>query len=441
MKTVSILVLFAILVPVQVLAADLYVSKSRGDNGNPGTIQQPYKNIDAALSKAAAGDVIHVAAGVYFGLRDRGYIEAPVPVTLLGGYADDFSVRDPIANPTLIQPSQESAAKSGNALLTLKKSQPGQLFRVDGFVFDAGMRNAYSRKEGQPAGVETGMLLLPPNSEDNPSPTIVKQCLFIENQASAGDVEIRNCAFVNCTLFAIQGGHKQGTFKIVNNVFVANRMAAIEIFGTGGKKGPKGPIEKDGSVEIANNTILFSWSRTKELQDMGFGVRVMTMLDYNIHHNIIGGSVLAGVDHTRMNLNEWVSVTDNVFFVNKQAPLIFAEPGNVQLERVSIGDFGDLGLAAARGNTEKALRLPVDEAYLQGFLGASYSEQTDYDPDSTANQWREAMGLNKQGTMTSQVSMFANRYPWKKALDLFGAQPGVGAQSPGSQPGPAGASK
>jgi hypothetical protein len=421
----------ALLMSGPALSADLYVSKAKGDNGNPGSLEKPLKNIDAALAKAKAGDTLHVAEGVYFGLRDRGYIEVPVPVTLLGGYAEGFGSRDPVAHPSLIQPSTESAAKSRNAMLTLKKSQKGQLFKLDGFVFDGGLRNAYSKKDGQPAGVETGLLLLPPEKESNPSPTVDKQCLFIENPASAGDVLIQNCAFVNCALFAIQGGHKQGSFKITNNVFLANRMAAIEVFGTGGKKGPKGPTEKDGEVEVSHNTILFSWSRTKDLKDMGFGVRVMTQLGYHIHHNIIGASVFAGVDHTRFNKNEWVKLEDNVFFVNKQAPLVFSQSGNVALERVKLGDLGDLGLASASGNREEALKLPLDQAYLEGFLSASYSEQADFDPNSPANQWREAMGLNKQGKLTTQVSMFGNRYPWKKALELFGAHAAAGAQKPG----------
>jgi hypothetical protein len=38
------------------------------------------------------------------------------------------------------------------------------------------------------------------------------------------------------------------------------------------------------------------------------------------------------------------------------------------------------------------------------------------------------MGLNKQGKLTSQVTMYANRYPLKKALELFGSVNGCGAQ-------------
>ena len=65
-----------------------------------------------------------------------------------------------------------------------------------------------------------------------------------------------------------------------------------------------------------------------------------------------------------------------------------------------------------------------------GSLTTSYSEKADFDPNSPANQFREAMGLNKQGKLTTKVSMFANRYPWKEALKLFGAHAEAGAQLP-----------
>jgi hypothetical protein len=71
----------------------------------------------------------------------------------------------------------------------------------------------------------------------------------------------------------------------------------------------------------------------------------------------------------------------------------------------------------------------INEAYLNGFLAASYKETTDYDPNSPANQFREAMGLNKQGTMQSSATMYANRYPWQEALKFFGAMQGYGAQT------------
>jgi len=40
------------------------------------------------------------------------------------------------------------------------------------------------------------------------------------------------------------------------------------------------------------------------------------------------------------------------------------------------------------------------------------------------------MGMNMTGTMTSEGSIFANRYPLQEALKLFGVMQGYGAQMP-----------
>ncbi len=411
-------------------AKDFYVSASTGSNGNDATKESPMKNIEKALKKAKAGDTIHVAEGNYFGLRGKGYLEIKEPVSLIGGYSADFSKRDMVAHPTLIQPTNKSSKKSRKALVTLKKSKKGQHFKVDGFIFDMGMRNSYDAKKGKPEGVETGMLLLPPQKSGSENPTVTEQCIYIGAAASAGDVTIENNVFANCAKFGIQAGHKQGTFKVRNNVFVSNRMAAIEIYGTGGKKGPKGPTHKDGHVEISNNAILFSWSRIKDFQDMGYGARVMTKLSYDIHHNIFGANIITGVDHTRFNKDEWLKLDHNIFFVNKQGDLLYSEAGNNSMERIWANEFEDLDFASVSGNKKATPKLPIDKAYLGGFLSARYSEKADYDENSPANQFRAAFGMNKQGKLKTKVSMFGNRYPWKVALKLFGALAEAGPKKP-----------
>lgn len=70
--------------------AEFFVARERGDNQNPGTKVAPFKNIEAALKIAKAGDRICVAQGNYFGLRDKGYLEVAEPIELVGGYAADF---------------------------------------------------------------------------------------------------------------------------------------------------------------------------------------------------------------------------------------------------------------------------------------------------------------------------------------------------------------
>jgi hypothetical protein len=430
------LIMIAIGMGITIQGAELFVSRDRGDNQNPGTREAPFKNIEAALKAAQAGDRIRVAQGNYFGLRDKGYIEVPQAVELLGGYASDFSIRDLQKFPTTIIPDRASGASGRKPLLSLLNVPAGAVFVLDGFILDRGAQNAYSAKEGVIEGLGGRLLKSTEKPADGPS-TVEEPLLCFTNKVNAvieGDVVIRNCVFLNGH-FAIQGGFKKGRVSIVNNVFAANTMAAIEVFGTGGKKGPKGPVEKSGSVEIAHNTILFTWSRLKDFADMGYGIRVMTMVDYDIHDNLTGCNVLTGIDHSRGNPNAWVKIDDNVLFLNKQAPLLYVEPGTSaagMMERVKIGDMNaDLGLASCRGNSEKLnSRLPLHKVYLENFLNARYSETADFNPDSPANVLREVMGLPKQGKLITRVTMFANRYPLKDALSLFGAAAGVGAQKP-----------
>lgn len=75
----------------------------------------------------------------------------------------------------------------------------------------------------------------------------------------------------------------------------------------------------------------------------------------------------------------------------------------------------------------------IDMKYLEAFLNATYSERVDYDENSPINQFRAALGLNKQGKITSKVSMFANPYPFDSAIKFFGAIRDVGAQPLGEK--------
>lgn len=404
----------------------IYVSIKSGNNKNPGSIDKPMKNIDKAIKKAKDGDTIAVAEGVYMGTFNIGYFECDKAIKFYGGFSSDFKKRDFIKYPTLLQPDNASSKKANKPLLKFTKKIDGTV--IDGFVFDMGMRNSYSPNEGKPEGVETGMLLLPPKKAPGQNATAVESCISIPSAAPAGDVMITNNTFTNCTNFAIQGGIRAGQYKINNNVFVANRMGAVEIYGTCAAKGGPKAQTKCGEVEIANNTILFSWSRTKDFQDMGYGVRIMTRAGYDIHDNIIGANIMSGASHVRFNKDEWIKMDRNIFFVNKQADLEYSPESNTHLN-LSSNEFDDLEFASVTENKNFIPKtLPIDKAYLQGFLSARYTETTDYNPDSEINQVREIFGLNKQGKMSSKATMYANRYNWQNAVKLFGAVANTGAQ-------------
>lgn len=405
-----------------------YVSINNGNNRNDGSKETPFKNIDKAINVAQAGAEIRIAGGVYFGTMNVGYIESNKPVKLFGSFDENFSKQNIVEHPTLIQPDNPSAKTSRKALLKFTKDVAGTI--IDHIVFDSGERNAYSSNDGVVDGVDGGRLMLPTEKPANMNSTVGEPLVQFVSATTGGDVTVQNCVFLNGASFALQAGHRSGKFTVKNNVFVANKMAAIEIYGTCASTGGPNTMANCGEVEIANNTILFSWSRLKDFLDMGYGIRIMTKCSYNIHNNIVGASILAAIDHTRFNTNDWIKIDNNIFFVNKDKDLHYSPASNTRL-RLNAEELDDLEIASVNGNKNEIPKgLKVNTAYLEGYLNARYSEQVDYDPNSPANQWREAMGLNKQGKISSSATMFANKYPWKDALELFGNVQGAGAQKP-----------
>ena len=404
----------------------LYVSKQKGNNKNDGSKAAPLKNLDKAIEISAPGGTIYIAGGNETGTLNVGFIESDKPVQIFGSWDESFEKQDIVAHPTVIQPDNESARSTRKALMKFTRDVKGTI--IDHLVFDGGQRNAYHEKEGITKGIERGRLMSDTEKPSVGYATVYEPLLQFVSATTGGDVTIQNCVFVNGASFALQAGHRSGKFTVKNNVFVGNRMAAIEIYGTCASTGGPNTLSLCGEVEIAYNTILFTWSRTKDFQDMGYGVRVMTKCDYNIHNNILGASILSGVDHTRFNKNEWVKIDNNIFFVNKDKDLHYSPASNTRL-RIDAADFGDLEVASATGNkNEIPKELKINKDYLEGYLNARYSEQTDLDRNSPANMWRSMLGMNLQGTMTSSVTMFCNKYPWKEALNLFGNVNGYGAQ-------------
>ena len=389
-----------------------YVSQSTGSNRNAGTRENPFKNIQTAVNTAASGDVIYVAEGNYYGLLDSGNIKIDKGLSIIGGWASDFSERSVLAHRTFIQPtatSNESA--SGQGTIQIDVMQAGTLVELDGLIMDRGNSVAYSpRGEGKPAGVETGMMQ-PIGTAGIGAPGVPEGKVYTTETAivyirtgSKCDVTIRNCAFLNGPNFGLVGTLSQATVTVDNCIFVNIRMAAVDLAG--------GSPAVNSVTHFTNNTILFTWSRLKDFSDMGYGFRYRPRMDSYLDHNVIGCSVFSGLDRGHVDSPaskeaERVTTCENtLFFRNRQADLTL--PGGGMFLRVNVKDFDDVAqLAKVSGNQEATdpavFGGAVNAAYLKGFEGAVY-----------------------QGT----TKMFANHYPVEDALKLFGAVEGYGAQLP-----------
>ena len=429
-------------------AADLYVSLNTGANGNDGSKAAPYKNLWKALKQAQAGDVIHVAQGIYPGQTKRGWFDVTEPVSIIGGYSDDFSQRDPIKFVTKLQPMNENNTDqgSGKGILNLGfENKKNVDMVIDGLTIDEAHSNTYHKAKGKPEGFELGMLVPQGPAKgatiDDPSkeasrPSREVALIYIRGVYNTGSLTIQNCTFANGDNYGILGGWPEGSVHVLNNVFVNNRMIAVEIAGAKVDQFSKSK-ENLANLEFANNTVLFTWTRTNEMSDMGYGVRCNANFNCDFHNNIIGLSVFSGVDMSKGDdKTKKAKIDNNVFFLNKRGDLSFTISPSVKF--IGVDEFEDMEGESAyksmQGNISlkdvKAFGSKINKNYLENFLIASYKEKTDYDPNSAANQFRSAMGMNQVGTIQSSVSMYANHYPVEEMYQLFGAMPKYGAQLP-----------
>lgn len=415
-----------------------YVSRQTGSNQNDGSRTRPLKNIQKAIDLASPGDAIYVAEGNYYGLLNSGNIKINKGVSIFGGYSTDFSERDILAHRTYVQPSATSNDSSqGQGTIQINVMQEESLVELDGLILDRGNSIAYStRGEGWPEGVNTPMMqpigMEGIGAPGVPEPRIhtTETALVYISTGSKCDLIVRNCAFLNGPNYGILGATSKSKIVIDNCIFVNIRMAAVEL------RGSNGAINSE--TWFTNNTVLFIWSRLKDLSDMGYGYRYLPKMDSYLDRNIIGCCIFAGLDRTHVDSpaskeEERVTTCENsLFFLNRQADLVL--PGGGLFLRVNVDDFEDVDQLDADDN--KAVKDPaifggvINQAYLRGFLNAAYKENFSYDPNSVLNTFRQAMGMNMVGTMTSTATMFANHYPVEDALKLFGAVPGYGAQLP-----------
>ena len=419
-------------------AADLYVSLNNGKNKNSGSKDAPFKNLWKALSVAGDGDVIHIAEGNYPGRMKSGWFKMEKPVSLIGGYSNDFSSRDPLKYKTMFQPLNENNDKKGGALGILHlefEKNPAKApknfdITIDGIIFDDGFASSYHAVKGKPEGFDTGMWLEGPAKNINDKFPSANRYSIYSATASRGEgnITIKNCTFVNGSNIAVNLNWFAGKVTTINNVFCNNRMIGISVACSNGQK----PID----WECAYNTVLFTWSRLNDLQDMGFGVRTNTNVNANIHHNIIGLNVLTGFDNTKGNAKQKRTQLDNnVFFLNRESDVQMTVSPSIAKVRVDM--FEDLeevdGIESISDNID--LQDPgvfagrINAKYLNSFMSMKYSEKTKLDPDK-CNALRSVLGLPQQGTITTTCDMYANRYPMEDALKLFGAMKEAGAQNP-----------
>ena len=430
-----------------------YVSKNGSSRGADGlTPATAKKDIQAVLNtikeKGDNGATIRIGEGNFLGYTNQGYIEIYNFVTLEGGWNEDFTQRDPLKYITRIQPGEEQRGTNGSkGLITTSRDLDavgttntvrGTLI-IDGIMLDMGLENFYKpnnpndERNGCPsAAFETGRM------EDAVPPQIQHQ-IFHSDGAIAGNVIIRNCLIANSSYFGLQFNTRCGEIEIYNCVIISNRYSGVRIDGWD-KEG------KASHINFHHNTVAFSWCRDKFMEDMGYGFEYMNKVSADVHHNLFVGNNYAAVARTRklsgpdapIEARRVTNLYDNYYFLNA-ADLQLPSAGGGKWTNVKCTDIEDMvdeqTLPKAENNKELPAGSPVinafDKDYLEAFANLKViSESSNFNPNSASNMFRQATGQNMQGTEIRRVSMFGNRYNFDKALLLFGAMEGYGAQKP-----------
>ncbi len=379
-------------------ADEYYISSARG-KGKVGSKEEPARDLGIISDKLKPGDVVHIAAGTYYGISESGVDEVNVPVKIIGGYSDDFSKRDPWGeHKTIFTGKNKSENFKPNARLyvgtrKLKLDAKSEIL-VDGIIFDNGERNGYVDEKSLKI-TRTFMAKTKTNiAADSPG-------LSIDPPAGC------EVLVVNCVVMNTAPHHKQGALKIYggrsckitvrNNLVVNNSGAGIYLnsWHQGNKDLPEFLVE--------NNTVLFTWKYDAMSTDCGSALKTEASVIATVRDNVFGFSDAFGLDN--MGRAKLTLLQDNLFCASLIAPYVEFNT-KMKMERV---EEESKFIDSAKGNLKGEITVPVPEEWAKNYasrviIDRAVAEQAVEPVDNWQNQVRKMLGLPLEGTDIKETS-------------------------------------
>ncbi|HEX6685324.1 MAG TPA: right-handed parallel beta-helix repeat-containing protein [Candidatus Limnocylindrales bacterium] len=323
-----------------------------GASGGDGSRQAPFRDPFQVLEKAEGGDTVHIAGGEYKGRLRSGTWRIPVRnLTLLGGYSDDFTTRDPWRHPVrfVLTPEEKAKGVPSGPVLGTDGGCDGLV--LDGLVFDGSTYNAY----GDDGGLEARGSLSTP---------------LVDVSAGGDDITVRNCVFINAASSAVHVGGGSGAFE--NNLVVNTSGTAVRLRTAGA-----------GPWSVRDNTILFAADPTSRASE-GHSTSG-TLLEINGQAVVrVRSNVLAFADG--IAVRAFVPGQNLLFDNNILAANLYADVfdgrhlliDRAAWDRATIVDspFGSLA-----GNRFDLPSLPVDRAFAQPVIDRLASLPAHLPPD------------------------------------------------------------
>jgi len=370
----------------------------RAGSAGDGTKEKPFKDPFLALEEAEPGDTIHVAHGVYHGSLNSGNWRIATPnLTLLGGYNEDFSKRDPWHFPSTLCFTKDFRGKNYGTIL--EGGQNSENLVLDGFVFDQSDRNAYGQ-EPYASLADSGR-----SSE----PVI---------QLAEPGAQIRNCLVLNGNKGGIEVG---GAGSRIENNIILNMDA--------------GPLISFRSHEgktavVKGNTLLFSWSSTG-VGDGGYPAGRGVSFWSSDHALEISDNIVLGCDGWAVDARQAKDLTlqGNIFWLNGSSNVkVETAEGTVHINNSNMADLEDVGLKTSQGNAAANPELTgLDPKWMEKFLDRVAEDYPGAKLEEL-NGMRSSLGLPTVTEKKAQGPVSrAMAYDWTLALRIVPAKLKQGA--------------
>ncbi len=411
----------------EVLARDWYVSSSRG-KGKKGTKEKPAKDLGNIVSKLKPGDVVHIAAGTYLGKGKSGMDRITVPVSILGGYSDDFSSRDPWqAHKTILSGMNKTRNYKVGARLEidLSKYRVKKVFPilVDGLIIDQGAQNQY-KTEAQ------HMIVRKANPKKGTNPTPDRGALFIRVGRSPDfktpwDITVRNNIIMNSAptqgalaVFAFEGSKVHIKNNLVINCTGTGIFAGTAWHGKDQAKAPKFTIE--------NNTVMFMWKYDAYVQGFsGLAFKTDSEVVAELKNN-----VFAFADRFLIQKQgKWPLTLKNNILLGGVEATYYETSGDNRIQLDDLEDEAEYLADDSGGNSAKKFKIPVSKQWLSLYGSRVLIDRNAVEADikaqkTRANAIRRILGLNLQaGSIKADSPIWLPRMSLDDALRVASSYP------------------
>ena len=387
----------------QALATDFYISAARG-KGKSATKEKPASDLGNIITKLSPGDTVHIAAGTYTGKGDNAADVIPVPVSILGGYSDDFATRDPWgAHKTILTGDNKSKNYKVSPRLHIDLNRyhfhpNGDAMPpivVDGLIIDQGPQNRYK-------DAAKTLLVRKANPKTGENPTPDRGALIItvarsKNLAGKWNVTVRNCVIMNSA--PTQGalavsGYQNSTITIDNNLVINNTGTAILAGsmwqGDDAKAAPK--------FAITHNTVLFTEKYDAFVQSFsGNSLKIDTAAVATVANNVLGFADRNGIQKQ----GKWPLLLQNNLIVGNVGTDYWEAVGDQKIELKDIEDEAEYLHADSGGNVAAKITVPVSAEWAKLYAGRTIIDRNAAEADVKAqktklNALRSILGLPLQ---------------------------------------------